>query len=77
MAKDYASLSRLTDREWRIVSCVLKGKSNKEIGNELEITEGTVKKHLMSIFDKCGVNTRLQLAVHVANPIVHNIGGQL
>ena len=34
--------------------------SNKEIGNELNLVEGTVKVHLTNILSKLGVNDRTQ-----------------
>jgi DNA-binding CsgD family transcriptional regulator len=37
---------------------------NKEIAVELSITPGTVKVHLMHIFEKTGVKDRFELAVH-------------
>lgn len=57
-------LPRLTPREKEIVHCLCRGLRNKEIGSELSITAGTVKVHLMHIFEKTGVKDRFQLAVH-------------
>jgi DNA-binding NarL/FixJ family response regulator len=37
---------------------------NKEIAGALSITAGTVKVHLMHIFEKTGVKDRFELAVH-------------
>jgi DNA-binding CsgD family transcriptional regulator len=37
---------------------------NKEIAVALSITAGTVKVHLMHIFEKTGVKDRFELAVH-------------
>lgn len=55
---------RLTPREREIVRCLCKGMRNKEIAAELSITAGTVKVHLMHIFEKTGVKDRFELAVH-------------
>lgn len=55
---------RLTPREREIVSCLCRGMRNKEIAQELSITPGTVKVHLMHIFEKTGVKDRFELAVH-------------
>jgi two-component system, NarL family, nitrate/nitrite response regulator NarL len=55
---------RLTPREREIVSCLCRGMRNKEIATELSITPGTVKVHLMHIFEKTGVKDRFELAVH-------------
>ncbi|HUQ90474.1 MAG TPA: response regulator transcription factor [Bryobacteraceae bacterium] len=55
---------RLTPRERDIVRCLCRGMRNKEIAQELAITPGTVKVHLMHIFEKTGVKDRFELAVH-------------
>jgi DNA-binding NarL/FixJ family response regulator len=55
---------RLTPRESEIVRCVCHGMKNKDIGNALAITPGTVKVHLMHIFEKTGVKDRFELAIH-------------
>ena len=67
------SLERLTPREREIVKLLGVGASNKEIANQLTVTEKTVKAHLTSIFRKLGVSDRLHLALFVnghrsANP---------
>jgi two-component system nitrate/nitrite response regulator NarL len=55
---------RLTPREKEIVHHVCGGLKNKEIAVALSITAGTVKVHLMHIFEKTGVKDRFELAVH-------------
>lgn len=55
---------RLTPREREIVKHVCAGMKNKQIAEELKITPGTVKVHLMHIFEKTGVKDRFELAVH-------------
>ena len=54
---------RFTPRERDIVNLVCKGLKNKEIAEQLAITPGTVKVHLMHIFEKAGVKDRFELAV--------------
>ncbi len=54
---------RLTPREREIVTCLCQGMRNKQIAAELSITPGTVKVHLMHIFEKTGVKDRFELAV--------------
>jgi two-component system, NarL family, nitrate/nitrite response regulator NarL len=56
-------LPRLTPREQAIARLVCKGMKNKEIAGVLEITAGTVKVHLMHIFEKVGVKDRFELAM--------------
>jgi two-component system NarL family response regulator len=54
--------STLTDREHEVLLLIVKGKSNKEISDQLEITEGTVKFHVNGILMKLGVTDRTQAA---------------
>ena len=42
----------------------MKGMKNKQIAGELSITTGTVKVHLMHIFEKTGVKDRFELAMY-------------
>jgi len=55
---------KLTPREREIAVCVCRGMRNREIGERLAITPGTVKVHLMHIFEKTGVKDRFELAIH-------------
>jgi len=54
---------RLTRREREIVRLVAEGLKNREIAQALSISPGTVKVHLMHVFEKAGVEDRLQLAL--------------
>jgi two-component system nitrate/nitrite response regulator NarL len=53
----------LTDRERQIILLVSQGLSNKEIARRLKITDGTVKVHLHTLFEKLEVSNRTALAV--------------
>ncbi len=55
--------ARLTSREKEIVALVARGLKNRQIAETLTITPGTVKVHLMHIFEKTGVKDRFELAV--------------
>lgn len=57
------SAPRLTPREKQIVQQICEGQKNKEIAQTLLITPGTVKVHLMHIFEKTGVKDRFELAI--------------
>jgi two-component system, NarL family, nitrate/nitrite response regulator NarL len=57
------SSNRLTPREREIVRAICRGMKNKEIADLLHITPGTVKVHLMHIFEKTGVKDRFELAL--------------
>ena len=41
---------------------VANGLSNKDVGNQLNISEGTIKIHLNNIYHKIGINNRTALA---------------
>lgn len=55
----------MTQREKEVFQLLLKGKSNKEIARELEISEFTARDHVSSIFRKKGVNKRTELLASV------------
>jgi DNA-binding NarL/FixJ family response regulator len=52
----------LTRREIDIVRMVARGLANREVGEQLSISEGTVKTHLHTIYEKLGLRGRVQLA---------------
>jgi DNA-binding NarL/FixJ family response regulator len=58
-----SSLDRLSERERQIAFCVARGMKNRDISEQLHISENTVKRHLQSIFSKTGSRDRLELAV--------------
>ena len=53
----------LTSREIEIVKMVARGLRNKAIAEGLSISEGTVKVHLHNIYEKLGVDGRLELVL--------------
>ena len=53
----------LSPREKEIVVALADGLTNKDIAQRFGLSEITVKHHLRSIFDKCGVSNRLELAL--------------
>jgi DNA-binding NarL/FixJ family response regulator len=57
---DRVSGETLSTREIEVLQRVAAGKSNKEIGAELFISEGTVKTHVKSIFSKLDVVSRTE-----------------
>lgn len=54
----------LSDREMEVLTCVVRGMSNKEIANLLEISHQTVKNHVTSILRKFGVDDRTQAVIY-------------
>jgi DNA-binding NarL/FixJ family response regulator len=53
----------LTDRELEVLRAVTRGRSNAEIGEELYLSEATVKTHVTRILAKLGVRGRVQAVV--------------
>ncbi|MCB8926101.1 MAG: response regulator transcription factor [Ardenticatenaceae bacterium] len=53
----------LSERELEILRVLATGASNREIANQLYITEGTVKNHVTNILGKLGVRDRTQAAL--------------
>jgi two-component system NarL family response regulator len=53
----------LSPRETEVLQRIAEGKSNKEIGALLFISEGTVKTHVLSIHEKLGVSDRTEAVV--------------
>lgn len=54
----------LSDREMEVLSCVVRGMSNKEIASLLGISHQTVKNHVTSILRKFSVEDRTQAVVY-------------
>ena len=50
----------LTQREVEVLNLIAQGKSNRGIGEELVISEGTVRRHVNNIYDKIGVTNRAE-----------------
>jgi len=55
----------LTKREVELVRMVATGLRNKQIADRLAISEGTVKMHLHSIYEKLGISGRVELTIYV------------
>jgi len=62
-AYDYHAMASLTRREREIMLLVSECLQNKEIGRQLEVSEGTVKIHIHHIFKKLQVANRTALAL--------------
>lgn len=60
LSRKNSSTETLSDREVEVLRLMAKGASNKDIGDELSITQSTVKTHITSIFQKLDVTTRTE-----------------
>jgi two-component system, NarL family, nitrate/nitrite response regulator NarL len=58
-----AVLAKMSGRETEVLRYLLQGLSNKAIGNQLNISEGTVKVHLKGILKKINVRNRTQAVI--------------
>jgi len=56
-------LSELKEREREILELITQGKSNKEIGLQLHLTEKTIKHYVTNILHKLQVQSRVQAAL--------------
>lgn len=64
---DFEKINILSPREYEVLVLIASGHSNKEIGNQLFISEKTVKNHITNIFKKLDVEDRVQAAIFAFN----------
>jgi len=55
-------LDTLSPQERRVLALIAEGKTNKEVGLDLDLSEKTVKNYLANIFDKLNITRRSQAA---------------
>ena len=58
---------KLSPRESEVTRLMIKGLTNREIGRQMHLSEGTVKVHLHNIYKKLGVPNRTSLAALMAS----------
>ncbi len=63
---DVQALASLSPQEQRVLALIAEGKTNKEVGVHLNLSEKTVKNYLANIFDKLEVTRRAQAAAMFA-----------
>ena len=63
-AHPYRDDQRLSERDKTMLRLIAQGKTNEEIGAELYLSVGSVKKQLSSLMLQLGVDNRVQLAVY-------------
>lgn len=59
--KDFTEKYKITQRELDVIEGIIKGKTTREISDELCISSRTVTTHLSNIYGKVNVNSRVQL----------------
>jgi two-component system, NarL family, nitrate/nitrite response regulator NarL len=57
-ARDQADRQRLTPREREVLALIANGASAPQIGRQLHLSTGTVKTHLLHLYEKLGVSDR-------------------
>ncbi len=62
-APEVPGIADLTDRERDVLEQLTKGRSNAEIGEQLFLSEATVKTHLGRVLTKLGVRDRVQAVI--------------
>ena len=60
MGKDNALIETLSEREKMVLDHLAKGLIGKEVADALDISWGTVRKHVQNIYKKLQVNTRVE-----------------
>lgn len=71
--KDNEKLEKLTKRELQVLKLLSIGKLNRQVAEELKISERTVKNHVSNIFKKIDVKDRTQAAVFAIRNNLINI----
>lgn len=64
ITSDEAKIALLTQREREVITLIALGMKNKPIGQQLFISETTVRHHLTSVFGKLGISSRLELIIY-------------
>jgi len=60
------AVASLTDQERKVLEQLAEGKTNREIGELLFLSEKTVKNYVSRILDKLGLSRRAEAAAYMA-----------
>ncbi len=66
------AFSPLTNQEVKILALIAKGKTNKEIAEDIFLSEKTVRNYVSSIFSKLGLSTRAEAAAYAVRHKIEN-----
>jgi NarL family two-component system response regulator LiaR len=66
----------LTEREMEVLKLVAQGKSNQEIGQQLVISEGTVRAHVSNILGKLHLASRTQATLYALRQGLASLNGE-
>ncbi|MCG3208798.1 MAG: Response regulator protein VraR [Anaerolineae bacterium] len=61
---DAGAFRSLSKRELEVLLLVSRGKGNREIAENLQVSETTVRNHVTSLLDKLGLSNRIELATY-------------
>jgi DNA-binding NarL/FixJ family response regulator len=67
LVEELAAAGPLTRREWQVAGLVGAGKTNREIAQELYVSERTAQNHVQHVLTKLGLSNRSQIASWVAH----------
>jgi len=73
-AQEASAFAMLTEQERKVLALVADGKTNREIGGELHLGEGTVRNYVSNILSKLGVSNRAEAAAYATK---HNLKDSL
>lgn len=68
------SFANLTDRELNVLALIAQGKTNKEIANDIFLSEKTVRNYVSSLLSKLHLSTRSEAAAYA---VKHNVSDHL
>jgi two-component system NarL family response regulator len=72
-ADEKASAPKLTDRELQVLGLVARGLSNREVAEQLFISENTVKNHVRNILEKLQLHSRMEAVIYAVREKILDI----
>lgn len=71
--QNIATINCLTNKEKNVLHYVCKGLSNKDIANELKVTDNTIKKHVSNILNKLNLRSRQDIIIYAKENYIDDI----